>query len=152
MLALRVLNLFSVDTTVTNGFRTRSANMLFSGAITYEIQYSVDAALESKELFMEYTIKGETKSVPMERTNTSSGVRYVAKADGNAAKDMDELIVARPYYVGENGEKVYGAELHYSGYEYTRRTVAGSSASATGKALAKAFAMYVNYADATLGQ
>jgi hypothetical protein len=141
---------FSVDTTVTNGFRTRSANMLFSGAITYEIQYSVEDALKGKDLYMEYTIKGVTNSVLMEYYEAAD--RYFAKVFGNAAKDMDELIVTRPYYVNENGEKVYGAELRYSGYEYTNRTVTGTSASENGKALAKAFAMYVYYADATLGK
>ena len=74
---------------------------------------------------------------------------YYAYISGIAAKDMDEALTVSPYYIDESEEKVYGPELVYSGYEYVRRTL-NASTSDTMKALAKAFAMYIDAANTAL--
>jgi hypothetical protein len=65
---------------------------------------------------------------------------------------MDEVITCKPFYYGENGEKVYGGELVYNGYEYVRRIVANTNSAAVDVALAQAFAMYVYYVDIALAK
>lgn len=135
-------SVFVVDTTETNGFTTKSANLLFEGAITYRIKYTAGSKIENKKLYLEYTVKGNTDSV--ELSYISDG--YYGYISGIAAKDMDEALKAKPYYLDDSGNKVYGAELIYSGYEYSRRTISNSK-DADSVALAKAFAMYVHAAD-----
>ena len=141
-------NVFSVDTTVTNGFKTKSANLLFKGAVTYRVAYAVNADIADKVLYAEYTIAGLNKVGSVELTLDSDGL-YYAYIAGISAKDMDEAIVIKPYYIDENGVKVYGAELVYSGYEYSRRTISNSS-NDNSIALAKAFAMYVDAVDTAI--
>jgi hypothetical protein len=63
---------------------------------------------------------------------------------------MDETLTVTPYYLDENGEKVYGAELVYSGYEYARRTINSTTSDENTIATAKAFAMYIAAADAAI--
>ncbi len=133
-------SVFAVDTTETNGFTTKSATLIFEGAITYRIRYTANNSISGKNLYVEYTIKGKTESVALTPYGTAGN--YEARIDGIAAKDMDETITVRPYYVDNNGDKVYGAELVYSGYEYSRRTI-NTSSNANSIDLAKNFAMYV---------
>ena len=64
---------------------------------------------------------------------------------------MDEKLVVKPYYLNDSGEKVYGAELIYSGYEYCRRTIENST-DENSIALAKAFAMYVDATDKAISK
>jgi hypothetical protein len=118
--------------------------MLFEGAITYRLTFTVPAALVGK-VYVEYTIKGVTNETPIEQ----DGSKFYAFISGNAAKDMDEDVTVRAYYLDENENKVYDDELVYSGYAYVRNTVKNSS-DATSIALAKAFAMYIYYADKTI--
>jgi hypothetical protein len=125
-------------------FKLTSATMLFEGAITYRLTFTVPAALVGK-VYVEYTIKGVTNETPIEQ----DGSKFYAFISGNAAKDMDEDVTVRAYYLDENENKVYDDELVYSGYAYVRNTVKNSS-DATSIALAKAFAMYIYYADKTI--
>ena len=136
---------FSVDTTPTNGFTTKSAQLELKGAISYVVKYAVDEGIANKKLYAEYTIMGQTDSVEM----ALNGNRYEAFISGISARNMDETIVIKPYYIDENGEKVYGAELVYSGYEYVRRIVRNST-NADSIALAKALAMYIDAANTAL--
>ena len=138
--------IFSVDTTVTNGLKINSATLIFEGAITYRVKFTPSGDATGKTLYAEYVMKSETKSVEIEKV----GSAYYAYISGIAAKDMDEALTVRPYYVNENGEKVYGANLVYSGYEYARRTIASSSQEETAKELARAFAMYVDAANTAI--
>lgn len=139
-------SVFYVDTTETNGFTTKAATLLLDGTITYRIKYAVNSQISTRPLYMEYTVKGVTDSVELQKYSDGS-YGYVV---GIAAKDMDETLVVKPYYLDGNGDKVYGAELVYSGYEYTRRTVANSTGGAENVALAKAFAMYVDAANTAI--
>jgi len=141
-------SVFSVDTTPTNGFTTKAATLLFEGAITYRIRYAVSSELSGKDLYLEYTFKGTTDSVEIEQINGS----YYGYVSGIAAKDMDETVVFKPYYLAEDGSKVYGTELVYNGYEYARRTIASTSMTAEDVALSKAFAMYVDAADKAIAK
>ena len=141
-------SIFSVDTTETNGFTTKAATLLFEGALTYRVKYAVNDTISDKTLYLEYTIKGETGSVQMTLADNGCYYGYIA---GIAAKDMDEALKAKPYYLDDNGDKVYGAELTYSGYEYARRTIANSSNESSVN-LAKAFAMYISAADAAISK
>lgn len=137
-------SVFSVDTNETNGFTTKSANIVFDGAVTYRIKYAVSSELSDKTLYAEYTVLGTTMSVEM----VKEGNNCYAYINGIAVKDMDEAIKIKPYYVDENGVNVYGTELVYSGYEYARRTLTSSNEAAV--ELAKAFAMYIYAADAAI--
>ena len=148
---------FSVVTTPTNGFTTKAATLILDGAFTYRVKYAVDSSLEGKTLYAEYysvRVSEETENPILQGsvalTPTGDGTSYYARITGIAAKDMDEAIVIKPYYLNENGEKVYGAELVYSGYEYVRRTLASSSSDETLKDTAKALAMYIHCADEAL--
>lgn len=141
-------SIFSVDTTETNGFTTKAATLLFEGALTYRVKYAVNDTISDKTLYLEYTIKGETGSVQMTLADNGCYYGYIA---GIAAKDMDEALKAKPYYLDDNGDKVYGAELTYSGYEYAGRTIANSSEEYSVN-LAKAFAMYISAADAAISK
>ncbi|MBO7310808.1 MAG: hypothetical protein J6U86_05385 [Clostridia bacterium] len=134
--------IFSVDTTETNGFTTKSATLLYEGAITYRVKYDVSEEISGKALYVEYTMNGVTESVELKL----EGGAYYGYISDVAAKDMDEKLVVKPYYVDENGDKVYGAELVYSGYEYARRTI-NNSTNENSVELAKAFASYVYAAD-----
>ena len=135
-------SVFAVDTTPTNGFTTKSATLLFEGAITYRVKYTASSEIAGKTLYAEYTFKGETYSLELELIDGA----YYAYIDGIAAKDLDEVLTVKPYYVDESGSKVYGAELVYSGYEYARRTI-DTSSKPLSVALAKALAMYIDAAD-----
>ena len=137
---------FSADTAVTNGMKLRSGALDLAGAISYIVRYTKeDTALADTQLYAEYTLLGKTGSVELEY-EASKG-QYKATISGIPAKDMGATLRVKPYYLNENGEKVYGGELVYSGYEYARRTVAGNGAQKD-KDLAMALAMYIHYADA----
>ena len=139
---------FKADTTITNGMKLRSATMELSGAVSYIVKYSVeDASLSGKQLYAEYTLLGKTGSVKL--VSGTDG-RLWAIIEDVAAKDLDSTLTVRPYYLNENGEKVYGAELIYSAYEYARRTLASDKSADTLKNLAKALATYIYYADKIL--
>ena len=60
---------------------------------------------------------------------------------------MGATLKVKAYYLDNNGEKVYGAELIYSGYEYVRRALANASYSESVKELARTLAMYIHYAN-----
>ena len=138
-------SIFSVNTAETNGFTTKAATLLFEGALTYRVKYAASKEISNKPLYLEYTVKGETDSVQM----TLDSGYYYGYIAGIAAKDMDEALNAKPYYLDDSGNKVYGAELVYSGYEYARRTIANSNDSNSVN-LAKAFAMYISAANAAI--
>ena len=138
---------FYASGTETNGIALKSATMILKGAITYQIKYALNKTIADKEVYVEYVIKGVTKEIPLVKESDGN---YYAYADGNAAKDMDEVVTFKAFYYGEDGEKVYGLPLVYSGYEYTRRTLVSTKVTEVDKALAKAFAMYVYCADIDL--
>ena len=136
---------FYVDATPTNGLTVKSASLDLQGAISYIIKFTADKSITGDQLYAEYTLKGETDSVALEWNASES--RYRATIKGIAAKDMDETLRIRAYYLDANGEKVYGTELVYSGYEYCRRTIANSKSTAEAVKLAESLAMYIHYAD-----
>mgnify|MGYP003299003260 CR=1 FL=1 len=59
---------------------------------------------------------------------------------------MGAKLTVRPYNVDDNDEKVYGAELVYSGYEYCFRTLAKTSKTTLTLNLARTLAMYIHAA------
>ena len=137
---------FAVDTSIVNGMKIRSAQLDLKGAISYIINFSVeDQSIAGKQLYAEYTLLGETKSVELGASLVSG--QLSATISGIPAKDMGATLRVKPYYPDENGEKVYGGELVYSGYEYIRRAVDNKSYTQEVKDLAKALAMYIYYAD-----
>ena len=133
------------NTTVTNGMQLKSASLVLLGAISYNVKYTVDESIADKQLYAEYTLLGETKSV--ELTDGHDDGRLWATINGVLAKDMGSALTVKPYYLDENGEKVYGGELVYSGYEYIRRAPTNKNLTDADKALAKALAMFIHYAD-----
>ena len=135
-------SVFSADTAETNGMRLRSATMELKGAISYIVKYTVDDVISDKKLYAEYTLLGETKSVEIEPGDDG---RLWATIEGVSAKDLGSTLKVRPYYL-EGNEKVYGAELVYSGYEYVRRAQTNSSYSEDVKELARALAVYIDLA------
>ena len=140
-------SVFSVDTSVVNGMKSNGATLIFTGALTYRFKYTPSAEALGKQLYAEYTVNvnGETVKQSVEIA-TDSGYAFVS---GIPAKDMDSTITIQPYYLNEQGERVYGPEVVYSGYEYCRRTIENSSNEASIN-LAKAFAMYVYAANAAM--
>jgi len=138
------------DTAVINGMRLRSATMDLKGAISYIVKYSVeDAGLAEQQLYAEYRIDAEDGAVSGEvALEPGSDGRLWATINGVPAMDLGATLTVKPYYLDENGSKVYGGELVYSGYEYVRRTLEKAENPESLKSLAKAMAMYVHYADA----
>ena len=134
---------FSVDTTETNGMTLKSAALDLKGAISYIIRFTANESLSGKQLYAEYSLLGETGSVEL----VPDGNRLKATISGIPAKDMGATLKVKAYYLDENGEKVYGAELVYSGYEYVRRTLNNASSTETTKTLAEALAMYIYLAN-----
>ena len=139
-------SVFSVDKTPTGGFALKSASLDLRAAISYIVKWTVDDTIADKELYAEYTLKGVTQSVKMTYHEGDNG-RYRAVISGIPAKDMDETLRVKAYYLDDNGEKVYGAELVYSGYEYARRMIESDSSDDATKDLACALATYIHYAD-----
>jgi len=137
------------NTAVINGMRLRSATMDLKGAISYIVKYSVeDAGLGDKQLYAEYTIHTERKVLSGEvALEPGTDGRLWATISGVPPKDIGAKLTVRPYYLDESGNKVYGGELVYSGYEYVRRAQTNTGYDAATKELAKALAMYVHYAN-----
>ncbi|MBR2047522.1 MAG: type I pullulanase [Oscillospiraceae bacterium] len=127
----------------TEGFTTEAATLQLEGAITYRFRYTVSQELQEKDLYLEYIIMGETSSVLL----TLIDGYYYGYVRGVAAKDMDETIVVKPYYLHESGNKIYGPELVYSGYEYAHRIISDSTNKPETIDLAKALVMYIDAAD-----
>ena len=140
---------FSVNKETVNGLTLKSATMELKGALSYLVKCTADATLSGKALYMEYKLEKEsgteTGSVEMVY-NTGEG-RWVATIRGISAKDMGATLTVKPYYVDENGEKVYGGELVYSAYEYVRRAQTNDSFAESTKELSRALAMYIHYAN-----
>lgn len=137
-------SIMSADTSITNGMKLSAVTMDLKGAISYIVKFTVDESLAEKQLFAEYTLLGKTGTV--ELTHDSDG-RLRATIAGVPAKDLGATIQVKSYYLDENGEKVYGGELVYSGLEYVRSALPYEGYSEEVKAVAKALAMYVYYAD-----
>ena len=74
--------------------------------------------------------------------------RLWATTSGVPAKDLGKTLKVKAYYLDDNGDKVYGGELVFSGYEYVRIATTNASYTEEVKALAKALAMYIYYANA----
>ena len=107
-------SVFSVNTNVVNGMKVRSAALELKGAISYIIEFSVeDDEIADKQLYAEYSLLGETHCV--ELAPTTNG-RLSATISGVPPKDMGATLRVKAYYLDENGEKVYGGELIYSGF------------------------------------
>ena len=137
-------SVFSVDTAMINGMQLKSAIMDLKGAVSYIVEFSIDEKLEGKQLYAEYSLLSKTGYVPLV-LHTNGRLRAII--DGVPAKDLGATLKVKSYYMDDNGEKVYGGELVYSGYEYVRRAVVNTSYSETVKDLSKALAMYIYYAD-----
>jgi hypothetical protein len=139
-------SVYSATGAVTNGMKLREVTMDLKGAISYIVKVSVeDANIADKKLYAEYTLNGETVNIELEPGWTDNYQWAVVR--GVAPKDLDETLRIKPYYVDENGEKVYGAELVYSAYEYVRRMLPSEKYYEYDKDLARALAMYIHYAD-----
>lgn len=136
---------FSVDTAVTNGMKLRNAALDLQGAISYIVRFTKEGVASDKTLYAEYSLLGETGDV--ELVYNSELEQWEAIISGVPAKDMGATLRVKAYYLDENGAKVYGGELVYSGYEYVRRTLNSNTAAENTKSLAKALAMYIYYAD-----
>ena len=136
-------SVFSVDTDMVNQMKINSATMDLQGAITYIVRCSVDSSISDKQLYAEYTLMGKTYHVAFE----ADGDLLKATMEGLPAKDLDETLTVKPYYLDANGEKVYGKELVYSGYEYVRRALENAGFGDDVKTLAKNLATYIHYAD-----
>ena len=136
---------FSVDTTVINGMRLRSATMDLQGAISYIVKYEMTEDAAGKPLYAEYTLLGQQGSVELEYHAEEN--RWWATINGVPAKDLGAVLTVKPYWLDENGAKMYGGELVYSGNEYVRRTLNKADNPENLQALARAIAMYVHYAD-----
>ena len=142
-------SVFNVDTSVVNGMQSNGATIIFTGELTYRFKYTPSGDALGKQLFAEYSVRvnGETITQSVEIENV--GNSYFAYISGIPAKDMDSAITIRPYYLDDNGNRVYGPQVVYSGYEYCRRTIANSS-DQNSINLAKAFAMYIYAANEAL--
>jgi hypothetical protein len=117
--------------------------MDLQGPVSYIVKYTVDESIAVKQLYAEYTLKGKTDSVELVPGADS---RLSAIITGVAAKDLGETLKVKAYYLDDNGEKVYGGELVYSGYEYVRTALENANFDDDVKNLAKALAMYIHYA------
>jgi hypothetical protein len=136
---------FSVNSEIINGMKLRSVALELKGAISYVVKLTPESDLtKGKQLFAEYTLLGKTESVACE---PGTDGRLWATISGVAAKDMGETLTVKPYYIDDNGEKVYGGELVYSGYEYTRRALTNKNYTEAEKELARSLATYVYYAN-----
>ena len=137
--------ILSANTAITNGMKLRSVTMDLKGAISYIVKYTIeDTSIADKQLYAEYTLLGKTGTVAL--TQDTDG-RLRATISGIPPKDMGATFVIKPYYLNDNGEKLYGGELVYCGYEYVRSAQTNTSYSAEVKTLARALAMYIHYAD-----
>jgi hypothetical protein len=132
-------SIFSAQKNVyENGIAYAGANMSFAGAISYKFAFSLDSERATKEVFLEYSIGGKpTKDILL----VMNGNTYQCEIAGNPGKTMGDEVVARPYYLDESGNRVYGLEIHYSGFEYARNKMGSNT---DGAKLALAFAMYVD--------
>ena len=139
-------SVYSANAEIINGMKLRAVTMDLQGAISYIVKYTVeDASLTDKQLYAEYSLLGETGSVKL---TTGADGRLWAIISGVPPKDLGATLTVKAYYLDENGAKVYGGELVFNGYEYTRKALEdGSPYTEDIKDLAKALAMYVYYAD-----
>ena len=140
---------FSVNKETVNGLTLKSATLELKGAMSYLVKCTADTTLSGKALYMEYTLEKEsgTRTGSVEMVYNTGEGRWVATIRGISAKDMGATLTVKPYYVDENGEKVYGGELVYSAYEYVRRAQTNTSFAESTKELSRALAMYVHYAN-----
>jgi len=138
-------SVFSVNTDTVKGIRLRSATMELQGAVSYIVKCTTDETYAGGQLYAEYSYKDKSGSVEFVYNTTDN--RLWATIDGVAAMDLDQPLRVRPYYLDENGEKVYGGELVYSGYEYARRALEKDDNPETLKTMARTLAMYIHYAD-----
>ena len=128
-----------------NGMAYAGANISFDGAISYKFAFTLDEERASKDVYLEYSIGGgSVKEIKLEKNGTT----YQCEIAGNPARTMGDEVVARPYYLDESGNRVYGLEIHYSGYEYARNK---KDSDTDGAKLARAFAMYVHAAKVAIG-
>jgi len=144
-------NVFEANTQKINGMKLKAVTLDLKGAISYIVKYEADASVTAdKALYAEYILakKNGTETGSVELVKDTSGGTWSATISGVPPKDMGATLTVKPYYLDENGEKVYGGELVYSGYEYVRRAQANANYAETTKELARALAMYIDAANA----
>jgi len=144
-------NVFEANTQKINGMKLKAVTLDLKGAISYIVKYEADTSVTAdKALYAEYILakKNGTETGSVELVKDTSGGTWSATISGVPPKDMGATLTVKPYYLDENGEKVYGGELVYSGYEYVRRAQANANYAETTKELARALAMYIDAANA----
>jgi hypothetical protein len=140
---------FVVNNYESSRIKLSAATMILEGAINYRVKFTItDAALKKAELGMEYTFKGATETAPIELENGT----YYAYIRNVAAKDMDEILNIKAYYVNASGERVYFADLTYNGYIYAARQINSAGNNTKLIEMSKAFAMYIYYANANFAK